>query len=141
MSMSTSTAAKPRALKRGLGSFRLWLVALLVVFVSVSLSAPSSTTSAQRVAHLESLVKCPSCQDLSVAQSTSSSSLAVREEIVSLVDRGKSDTQILTTIEAAYGPSILLSPPTSGLGALLWIVPTAVFVGLVTTGIVLRRRR
>lgn len=126
---------------RALGSFRLWVVALVAVVALVWLSAPSSTTAAQRVTHLETLVKCPSCEDLSVAQSTSSSSLAVRDEIVSMVARGKSDTQILTTIEAAYGPSVLLSPSTSGLGALLWIVPTAVFVGLVTTGVVLRRRR
>ncbi len=86
-------------------------------------------------------MKCPSCQDLSVAQSTSSSALAVRHEIATLVERGRSDSQILTTIEDAYGPSILLSPSTSGLGTLLWILPTALFVGLVVTLLTLRRRR
>ena len=87
------------------------------------------------------VVKCPSCEDLSVAQSTSSSSLAVRHEIAQLVARGDSDSQILTTIEDAYGPSILLSPSTAGWGVLLWLVPSAVFVGLVATVVVLRRRR
>jgi cytochrome c-type biogenesis protein CcmH/NrfF len=57
------------------------------------------------------------------------------------VAQGESDTQILTTIEASYGPSILLSPSTSGVGTLLWLLPTAVFVGLVVTGVVLQRRR
>jgi cytochrome c-type biogenesis protein CcmH len=116
-------------------------VALVAVLVLALVSTPSSSSAAQRVTHLETLVKCPSCQDLSVAQSTSSSSLAVRHEIESMVARGRSDTQILTTIEAAYGPSILLSPSTSGLGALLWVVPVAVFVGLGATVVILRRRR
>ncbi len=124
-----------------LGSFRLWLIALLAVVIFALASTPATSSTARRIAHLETLVKCPSCQDLSVAQSTSSSALAVRDEIVALVAKGESDTQILTTIEAAYGPSVLLSPPTSGLGALLWIVPSGVFIGLIVTVIVLRRRR
>ncbi len=123
------------------GSFRLWIAALIAVVAVAVVSAPSTPRAAARVAHLETLVKCPSCQDLSVAQSTASSSLAVRHEIETLVARGESDTQILTTIEAAYGPSILLSPSTGGLGALLWILPSAVFVGLAVTVVVLRRRR
>lgn len=124
-----------------LGSFRLWVLVVIVVVAVAMVTQPSTSSSLRRIAHLESLVKCPSCQDLSVAQSTSSSALAVRHEIVSLVARGKSDTQILTTIEAAYGPSILLSPSTAGIGIVLWLVPGAVFVGLVVTVVVLRRRR
>ena len=97
--------------------------------------------AAQRIAHLETLVKCPSCQDLSVAQSTSSSSLAVRHEIEVMVERGDSDSQILTAIESAYGPSVLLSPSTRGWGVVLWLVPAALFGALVVALIVLRRRR
>ena len=125
---------------RRLGSFRLWAVALLAVVVIAVVSAPS-TSSAQRISHLESLVKCPSCEDLSVAQSTASSALAVRHEIAAMVAKGESDTQILTTIEDSYGPVILLSPSTTGLGTLLWLLPTGVFVGLLATVLVLRRRR
>ena len=127
--------------RRRLGSFRLWVLALVAVAAFAWASTPSASTSAQRVAHLENLVKCPSCQDLSVAQSTSSSALAVRHEIVAMVAQGRSDTQILTTIEAAYGPTVLLSPSTSGVGAVLWLLPTGVFAGLVVTAVVVTRRR
>ena len=136
-----STVATPRGRVARWGSFRLWLIAVVAVVALALVTSPTSSSAAQRVAHLETLVKCPSCQDLSVAQSTSSSSLAVRHEITSMVAKGESDTQILTTIETAYGPSILLSPSTSGLGALLWILPSAIFVGLGVTVVVLRRRR
>ena len=123
------------------GSFRVWLVVLVAVGVFAVLTTPATSSATQRVAHLETLVKCPSCQDLSVAQSTSSSSLAVRHEIATMVQKGRSDTQILTAIEAAYGPSILLSPSTSGLGVLLWLGPCALFAGLGATVVILRRRR
>jgi len=129
------------ALRGRLGSFRLWALAVVAVVALAWASAPSTPGAVARVSHLESLVKCPSCQDLSVAQSTSSSALAVRHEIETMVAKGENDTQILTTIEAAYGPSILLSPSTSGVGALLWLLPSAVFAGLVLTAVVLRRRR
>ena len=114
---------------------------LVAVGVFAVLTTPATSSATQRVAHLETLVKCPSCQDLSVAQSTSSSSLAVRHEIATMVQKGRSDTQILTAIEAAYGPSILLSPSTSGLGVLLWLGPCALFAGLGATVVILRRRR
>ena len=127
--------------RRRLGAFRLWAVALVAVVALALVTGPTASGPAQRVAHLENLVKCPSCQDLSVAQSTSSSALAVRHEIETMVRQGRSDTQILTTIEAAYGSSVLLSPSTSGVGTLLWLLPAAIFVGLAATTVVLRRRR
>jgi len=124
-----------------LQSFRLWSCAVVVVAVAAVISTPATSTWEARVAHLETLVKCPSCEDLSVAQSTQSSSLAVRHEIVAMVRAGDSDSQILTTIERSYGPSILLSPATNGLGALLWVAPVLVVVAAVLIGARLRKRR
>lgn len=123
-----------------LRSFRLWLAAFAVVAVCAVVVTPTSSTAAARITHLEQLVKCPSCQDLSVAQSDATSSLAVRTEISVMVHNGRSDTEILTTIEAAYGPSVLLSPSTGGIGVLLWAAPVAVLSLLVFTVVRLRRR-
>jgi cytochrome c-type biogenesis protein CcmH/NrfF len=123
-----------------LRSFWLWVAALVVVFGVALLASPNQSSAASRAAHLESLVKCPSCEDLSVAQSNATTAVAVRHEIVADVAAGKSDNQILTSIQAAYGTSILLSPPTSGLGVLLWIVPLGVVLALIVVGLRLRRR-
>ena len=124
-----------------MGSFRLWALALVVVIAAAVLSAPTTSSSAQRVARLESLVRCPSCEDISVAQSNATSAIAVRHEIVAKVAAGKSDNEILTSLEAAYGTSILLSPPTSGLGVLLWAVPVAGVVVALFIAFRLARRR
>ena len=123
-----------------LRSFWLWVAALVVVGALALIVSPSASSTTTRIAHLESLVKCPSCEDLSVAHSNATTAVAVRHEIAADVAAGKSDDQILTSIEDAYGPSILLSPPTTGLGTLLWVVPLAVVLVLVVVGLRLRWR-
>jgi cytochrome c-type biogenesis protein CcmH len=122
-------------------SFRLWCLAFLCVLAVVLLEAPSTASTQGRIAHLESMVKCPACDDLSVAESNATSSIAVRNDIARRVHEGQSDTKILTSLEATYGTSILLSPSTSGLGLLLWIVPLAALLALLVAGVRLVRRR
>jgi cytochrome c-type biogenesis protein CcmH len=124
-----------------LRSFWLWVGAFVVIVVLAVATAPSAPSSVTRIAHLETLVRCPACDDLSVAVSNAASAIAVRQEIAADVHRGESDNKILTSLEASYGPSILLSPSTSGLGALLWVVPVAGLVFLVGVGVRLARRR
>ncbi len=126
---------------RALGSFRLYLAALIAVAALVVLAAPATSSRAARVAHLESLVRCPSCEDLSVAQSNATSSIAVRREIERRVSAGASDSQILTSLESTYGATILLSPSTGGIGTLLWVVPAGAGALLLLVGWRLWRRR
>lgn len=122
-------------------SFWLWCLAFLCVLAVALLEAPSTASAQGRIAHLESLVKCPACDDLSVAQSNATSSIAVRHDITRRVNEGESDNKILTSLEATYGTSILLSPSTSGLGLLLWLVPIGVLLAMAIAGVRLVRRR
>jgi cytochrome c-type biogenesis protein CcmH len=124
-----------------LRSFWLWVGAFVVVVAVTLATAPSAPSSVSRINHLETLVRCPACDDISVAVSDATSAIAVRHEIARDVHRGESDNAILTSLEAVYGPSILLSPPTSGLGTLLWAVPVAVLLLAVVIGLRLARRR
>ena len=126
---------------RGLRSFSLWCVALVAVLALVLVTQGSMSSQQSRIAHLESLVKCPACDDISVAQSSATSAIAVRNEIVRRVKAGASDNAILTSLESRYGTSILLSPSTSGIGVLLWAVPVAVIGAAVIAGLRLARRR
>jgi cytochrome c-type biogenesis protein CcmH/NrfF len=102
---------------------------------------PHPSSQSARIAHLETLVRCPACHDLSVAESNATSAVAVRNEIATKVKSGQSDNEILTSLESTYGASILLSPPTSGLGVLLWAVPIAGLGLLVGSSVRLARRR
>jgi cytochrome c-type biogenesis protein CcmH len=122
-------------------SFRLWALAFVCVVALALVVAPSGGSERGRIAHLETLVKCPSCDDLSVAQSNATSALAVRRDITTRVHEGQSDNRILTSLESTYGTSILLSPSTSGLGALLWLVPIGALIALMVAAFRLARRR
>jgi cytochrome c-type biogenesis protein CcmH len=78
---------------------------------------------AQRAAAIEAVVRCPSCIDVSVAQSEETTALAVRHEIEQQVAQGRSTGQIEQTLVDQYGQTILLEPPDSGGFAVIWIVP------------------
>ncbi len=124
----------------------LGLGALLVVlgvalFVGSGATSGGTETVAQRSAGLATQIRCPSCEDLSVAQSSASSAVAVRHEITARVAAGQSDAQIEAALVAQYGPTILLRPPVRGLTALVWLLPAAAaVVAVVALGTLFWRR-
>ena len=124
-----------------LRSFALWCVAFVAVVAFTVVLNPHASSASARIAHIETLVRCPSCDDLSVAVSNATSAIAVRHEIATKVHEGQSDNKILTSLESAYGTSILLSPPTSGVGVLLWVVPIVGLLVLIASAVRLTRRR
>lgn len=126
----------------------LWarvLVPLLVLGVALLVGSgafdSSPQTVAQRAAVIEANVRCPACTDLSVAQSNSTTAIAVRHQIESLVASGSSTADIEQTLVAEYGQTILLTPPDSGGLPLIWIIPLVLGVGAVAAVGVLFWRR
>ena len=102
----------------------LAVLAVALVIGSGVLSGKPQT-SAQRAAAIESVVRCPSCIDVSVAQSDQSTALAVRHEIERQVAQGRTTAQIEQSLVSQYGQTILLEPPDSGGFAVIWILPIA----------------
>lgn len=126
--------------------FPLWvlLAAVLVVALAAGsgLFSSSPPTKAQRAAAIESVLRCPSCEDLSVADSTAPTAVAVRSTVRQLLDRGWSDARIESYLVARYGDSIALDPPARGWTALVWVLPLAAgAAAAVAVSVVLVRRR
>jgi len=82
-----------------------------------------STTPATRAHELATELRCPDCQALSVADSDSSSAEAIRADLARRTKAGESDAEIRQVYINRYGESILLKPPSSGLGLLVWVLP------------------
>ena len=80
-------------------------------------------TAAARTEAIAGDLRCPVCQGLSVADSHTPTAEARREEIRRRVDAGESDAQIRASFAARYSDEILLRPKTSGVAALVWILP------------------
>jgi cytochrome c-type biogenesis protein CcmH len=82
-------------------------------------------TEAEAVARTMALahrLRCPVCQGLSVADSTSEAALGMKARIKELVHLGYTDEQITDYFVDRYGEWVLLAPKKP----LLWAIPAAV---------------
>ncbi len=114
------------SLKRWLPLAALVLVAVIALSVGGQSKGPQ--TAAQRAESISSRVKCPTCQGLSVSQSRTGIAIAIHEEINRQVSLGKSDAEVIGYISQKYGDGLLINPPASGAGAVVWVAPIAFFI-------------
>ena len=98
-------------------------LAVVVLVVAFAGSAPTSGVSDERLFSLAERLKCQQCVGESVAGSQSPSAVQFREQISAQMASGATDDEILNFFVDRYGEEVLLNPPSSGLGALVWIVP------------------
>jgi cytochrome c-type biogenesis protein CcmH len=119
-----------------------WIALALVVVVALAVVLwPHGSESPSARAHdLETQLKCPECQGLSVADSQAPTSRAIRADIKRRIKAGQSDGAIRKAYVDTYGESILLAPQDSGISLLVWILPVVV-LAMGATGIVLALRR
>jgi cytochrome c-type biogenesis protein CcmH/NrfF len=126
----------------------LWarvLLPLVVLGVALLIGSgafdSSPQTVAQRAAGIEADVRCPSCTDVSVADSNATTAIAVRHQIESLVAAGSSDADIDQTLVSEYGQTILLVPPDAGGFPLIWVIPSVLGAAtVVAVGVLFWRR-
>jgi cytochrome c-type biogenesis protein CcmH len=86
----------------------------------------------QRTQETASLLRCPVCQGLSVADSPSEMAVNMKGQVRELLSRGYTQEQILSYFERSYGQFVLLKPKMSGAGAAVWLLPIlAIVVGVV----------
>lgn len=122
-----------------------WIGVAVVVAVALLVGSPSDgppPTPAERTYALARTIKCPQCVSQSVAESDVAISREIRLDIAARIEAGETDQQIRDAYVAAYGQDVLLSPPTSGSGAVVWVLPVLVLVaGVAGVVFVLRRDR
>lgn len=110
-------------------------LALLVLLLAVSgalvwsvLRAPAPSLDA-RARDLESRLRCPVCQGLSIADSPAPLAQQMRTVVRQQLASGATDSAVLAYFTARYGQWILLEPPTGGTGSVLWLAPAALLLG------------
>jgi cytochrome c-type biogenesis protein CcmH len=107
--------------------FPLWtalgVVLIVTLVIGSGILSSKPPTAAQRATSIDSVVRCPTCEDLSVAQSTAPAAQAVRATVAQQISQGRTDQQIESYLVDRYGASIELDPPASGWSLLVWLLP------------------
>jgi cytochrome c-type biogenesis protein CcmH len=119
------------ALRRA--GFRRWswlaIVALvLVALVRAGTSDGSPRTAEERVHDIGDTIKCPTCRSQSVSGSDSAAARSIRNEIARRVADGESADDIRSAIAATYGDDVLLTPRSSGVEGVVWMLPVLALV-------------
>lgn len=124
------------------GVLRRALVVAVLLAAIVALFLASQTrglTPQQRAHRLDTELRCPVCQGLSVADSPSSTSAAIAADVQRRVLAGESDAEVKAAYVARYGSWILLDP-SGRTGRLAWAIPLVVVLGAAGgVGFALRR--
>jgi cytochrome c-type biogenesis protein CcmH len=92
-------------------------------------AAPADTPSMrQRVDEVAATLRCPTCQGLSIEDSTSVLAAGSRRIIEQQLEQGRTPDEIRQWFVDRYGSSVLLSPDPAGPGLVAWVVPGLVLV-------------
>ena len=94
----------------------------------------------KRTVEVASLLRCPVCQGLSVADSPAAMALNMKSQVREMLSWGYTQEQIISYFEKSYGQFVRLEPPRKGINWLVWLGPLiALVIGAVIVTATIRR--
>ena len=131
---------------------RALLTTLVLWFAIALLTIPSAIHAQEyieltpeldaRAADLYAGIMCPICNGQSISQSHAAIAQTMRQMVRERLAAGDTDKEIYEFMTDAFGRDILASPPTSGIGLAVWIVPPiALILGGFAVTLFVRRLR
>ena len=112
-----------------------FLLGLLMLVISGSALATidvmqfKDEAQEQQFRQLTEQLRCPKCQNNSIADSNSMIATDLRQKVYELMQEGKSQKEIVDYMVARYGNFVTYDPPLTPLTILLWVMPV-VAIGL-----------
>ncbi|ECC4269802.1 cytochrome c-type biogenesis protein CcmH [Salmonella enterica] len=82
----------------------------------------------QQFRQLTEQLRCPKCQNNSIADSNAMIATDMRRRVYDLMQEGKSRQEIIDYMVARYGNFVTYDPPLTPLTVLLWVLPLATIV-------------
>lgn len=109
---------------------------MLMLMLVISGSARATTdvmpfkdeAQEQQFRQLTEQLRCPKCQNNSIADSNAMIATDMRRRVYDLMQEGKSRQEIIDYMVARYGNFVTYDPPLTPLTVLLWVLPLAAIV-------------
>ncbi|MBF8999564.1 MULTISPECIES: cytochrome c-type biogenesis protein [Vibrio] len=120
--------------------FVLALVMSLPAMAAIEVFNFDSPQQEEQFKELSSTLRCPKCQNNTIADSNAALAQDLREKVYHMTKEGKSKQEIVDYMVARYGNFITYKPPFNASTLLLWLGPILViFVGF--TLLIMRSKR
>lgn len=105
------------------------IVLLLVCQLPMQLIASDALYDKDRAQQLYGMFRCVVCDGQSLMESDAAIAIDMRNFIVSQIKAGETDEQIISTLVASYGETILMAPPVTGEHIIIWLLPIFLLIG------------
>ncbi|MBN3189732.1 heme lyase NrfEFG subunit NrfF [Pectobacterium brasiliense] len=99
------------------------LLAFSVQAQVVDTWAFSSQAQRQEAMAIAGELRCPQCQNQSLLESNSPVAVSMRHEVFSMVEQGKSKSDIMAFMNQRYGDFVQYNPPMKMQTGILWLTP------------------
>lgn len=137
MTASTSTR---RSFLTTWGPWLAMAVVLVGALLVGTFGATRERTNADRLLDVSRTIRCPQCNGESVAESNAAVSQEIRVDIARRIEQGQTDDQIRQAYVDQYDDYIVLTPKSTGVTSLVWIIPVvALVVALFGLGLAFQR--
>ena len=107
----------------------IFALCLLVIFnttqAAMEIYPFNSATQEQQFHKLTQKLRCPKCQNNSIADSNSMIARDMRQKVFTLLKQGKNEQQITEYMVARYGHFVSYQPPLTMMTLWLWLLPIA----------------
>ncbi|WGL29717.1 heme lyase NrfEFG subunit NrfF [Pectobacterium brasiliense] len=122
-------------------AFLLMLLAFSVPAQVVDTWAFSSQAQRQEAMAIAGELRCPQCQNQSLLESNSPVAVSMRHEVFSMVEQGKSKSDIMAFMNQRYGDFVQYNPPMKMRTGILWLTPLLLLLAIVVIAWRVMRRQ
>ncbi|MBN7764736.1 heme lyase NrfEFG subunit NrfF [Pectobacterium brasiliense] len=112
-------------------------LALLFMLLAFSVQAQvvdtwafSSQAQRQEAMAIAGELRCPQCQNQSLLESNSPVAVSMRHEVFSMVEQGKSKSDIMAFMNQRYGDFVQYNPPMKMQTGILWLTPLLLLLAI-----------
>ncbi|MDD7805563.1 MAG: cytochrome c-type biogenesis protein CcmH [Endozoicomonas sp. (ex Botrylloides leachii)] len=129
------------SLKNSLLTLLIWLI-WPPVFAVIDVYRFDNAAQEQRFSLLTHQLRCPKCQNQSIADSDAPIANDLRQAVYQMLLAGKDNQTIIDFMLARYGQFVLYRPPLVSKTVLLWMGPSVfLLIGLFILFLIVRRHQ